>query len=106
MLSFANGEVKSMWIETTGSKKMASDDDAGLFPPNSLEDSVWERLLDQAFSMDETDIPASIVPEVEEFELTNDTTELFMFDDTDDINEFDTDTMMDFPELDLPLDFE
>ncbi len=82
-----------------------SDDDQAAFPEpdlsiplGSLDDSIWQRLLSDAFDMSPADLDASIVPdfnETEEIELTDDEFDAASLDD--DLLDLDDDSVDAFP---------
>lgn len=77
---------------------MASKDDAAPFeldlslPPQPLEDTLWQLLLDRAFTMDPSELPESLVPD---FDGETDTDELTLQDSSIDFLALDGDVVFD-----------
>lgn len=101
---------------------MASKDDAASFepnlslPPQPLEDTLWQLLLDRALAMDPSELPDSLVPdfdgETDELPLVDSSIDFLVsdsdivFDDILDADNFDFDFEDSDSVPDFPLDSE
>lgn len=103
---------------------MASKDDSASvepdlsLPPQPLEDTLWQLLLERAFAMDPSELPDSLVPDfdgeidADELPLDDSSTDILVldgdivFDDILDTDNFDFDFEDSDSATDFPLDTE